>query len=256
MASLFNFKSSPFERKPETILQQENNFVSSSLYEKESVLYNLQLVFLVDISGSMEESDVDPDGVGRDGMLGRGKWTRFDNMVKLLKAMSTDLLKFDKDGKLPCYFFNGAVQRMEFTDPNLLVAQVRTLKPGGTTALHLAFRQSLEELNDLDNFLYIVFTDGVPDDPTAVSQFIEKEIYARDRGGDRINILFVRFGDDPEAMRYLQAQDDHPIYGGNVDTKSDNAAYVMGPKLLVLNAIYEEIENEPQWKARLEGDLK
>lgn len=256
MAGLFNFAPSQFERRQETILMQETNFVRSGMDSRESVLYNLQLIFLVDISGSMEETDVDPDGVGKDGMLGRGKWTRFDNMVKLLKAMTTDLLQFDRDGRLPCYFFNDAVKRVEFTDPNMLVAQIRTMRPGGTTAMHLAFRQSLEELNDLDNFLYIVFTDGVPDDSDAVSQFIEKEIYARDRGGDRINILFVRFGDDPEAMRYLQSQDDHPIYGGNVDTKSDNAAYVMGPRLLVLNAIYEEIENDPQWKTRLEGDLK
>lgn len=245
MAAQYAFAVSQYERSPKTVLEQEMNYVKSNMDSKESVLFNLQLIFLVDTSASMGINDVDPDGVGKDGLLGRGQWTRFDNMVKLLKAMTTDLLKFDKDGKLPCYFFNSTVERQEFTDPNMLVAQVRTMRPGGSTAMHLAFRESLRELNDIDNFLYIVFTDGEPDDQKAVSQFIETEIYAKDKGGDRINILFVRFGDDAKAMAYLQEQDDHPIYGDNVDTKSDNAAYVLGPKLLVLNAIYEELEKDP-----------
>jgi hypothetical protein len=66
-------------------LRQETYFVESGLDNRESELYNLQLVFLIDVSGSMEEKDVDPEGVGVDGLLGRGKWTRYDNMVKILK---------------------------------------------------------------------------------------------------------------------------------------------------------------------------
>jgi hypothetical protein len=52
--------------------------------------------------------------------------------------------------------------------------------------------------------------------------------------------------DDLGAVKFLQDQYDHPVYGGNVDHKSDNAAYVLGPKLLVLNALYEEIEKNPR----------
>lgn len=133
----------------------------------------------------------------------------------------------------------------------VLIAQARQRRPGGSTALHLALNESLRELNDVDNFLYIVFTDGVPDDPAAISKFNSQEIYGRDPKGDRINILYLRFGDDPGAIKFLQDEDDHRVYGGNVDVKSDNAAYLLGPKLLVLNAIYEKIENDPAWKARL-----
>lgn len=104
------------------------------------------------------------------------------------------MLKYDKDGKLPCYFFNNQVKRIEVSDPNLLIAQVRSHEPGGSTALHLAFRESLQELNNMDNFLFIVFTDGVPDDTHQVASFIQQVIYRRDPGGDRINILFLRFG--------------------------------------------------------------
>ena len=235
----------------ETTLRQDTNFVMSGLDRNESDLYNLQLVFLIDISGSMEAEDVDPEGTGKTGLLGR-KWTRFDNMVKILRNMSKDLFQYDKDKKLPCYFFNGEVKRFEITDPNLLVAQVRQFRPTGSTALHLALKQAIDtELNDVENFLFIVFTDGEPDNPRAVEDIIQREIHARDRSGDRINLLFLRFGDHPDAMRFLQAQDDHPVHGMNVDHKSDNAAYVLGPKLLVLNALYEKIENDPAWIAKL-----
>ncbi len=245
--SNYNFLPSQYEYTVNTQLNQEHNFIKSGLDNRESELYNLQLVFLIDISGSMGEEDQDPEGTGRDGLLGRGRWTRYDNMVKILRNMAAELIKFDKDRKLPCYFFNDHVLRVEITDPNLLIAQVRRSLPSGGTALHLAWREALQELNDVENFLFIVFTDGVPNDPGAVSSFIHSEIYRRDPKGDRINMLFLRFGDDPGAMQFLQDQDDHPVYGESVDHKSDNAAYVLGPKLLVLNPLYEEIEKKPEW---------
>ena len=251
-SGVYQFEQSQYEYTPETRLRQEANFVESGLDRKESELYNLQLVFLIDVSGSMKEVDKDPEGTGKDGTFGRGVWTRYDNMLKILRNMSAELFSYDKDKKLPCYFFNHSVKRVDITDPNLLIAQVRTIKPEGSTAMHLALQQAAnDQINDIDNTLFIVFTDGVPDDTRAVSQVIEREIYRRDPKGDRINILFLRFGDDRGAMQFLQDQDDHPIYGESVDHKSDNAAYMLGPKLLVLNALYEQIEKDPAWTQRL-----
>lgn len=247
----YDFRPSQYEYGPETRLRQDAAFVESGLVDRESELYNLQLIFLIDISGSMQEDDVDPEGTGKDGLLGRGRWTRYDNMVKILRNMIGELIKFDKDHQIPCYFFNNRVQRVVLSDPNLLIAQVRSHTPGGSTALHLAFHEALQELNDVENFLFIVFTDGVPDNHAMVSSLIQNEIYVRDPSGNRINILFLRFGDDPGAIKFLQDQDDHPVYGGNVDHKSDNAAYLLGPKLLVLNALYEAIEKDPRWADRL-----
>ncbi len=251
--SYYGFQPSQYEYRPETQLKQETNFVRSGLDRKETDLLNLQLVFLIDISGSMEETDVDPEGVGKDGLLGRGKWTRFDNMVKILRNMTSELLKFDKDGKLPCFFFNNAVSKIEITDPNVLIAQVRRYKPGGSTAMHLALYEAIQEVNDIDNYLFVVFTDGVPDDTNAVSRFLQNEIHRRDPKGDRLNVLFLRFGDDSGAIKFLEDMDDHSVFGENVDTKSDNAAFVLGPKLLVLNAIYEEIEKKPEWQSVLDA---
>ena len=248
----YAFEQSQYEYTPETRLRQEAHFVESGLDKNESELYNLQLVFLIDISGSMQERDVDPEGTGKDGTFGRGQWTRYDNMLKILRNMSADLHKFDKDGKIPVYFFNNEVKKVDITDPNLLIAQVRMMKPGGSTAMHLALKQAVnDQINDIDNILFIVFTDGVPDDTRAVATIIENDIYRKDPRGDRLNILFVRFGDDRGAIQFLNDQDDHPVYGESVDHKSDNAAYILGPKLLVLNALYERIEKDPAWSARL-----
>lgn len=248
----YAFEQSQYEYTPETRLRQEAHFVESGLDKNESELYNLQLVFLIDISGSMQERDVDPEGTGKDGTFGHGQWTRYDNMLKILRNMSADLHKFDKDGKIPVYFFNNEVKKVDITDPNLLIAQVRMMKPGGSTAMHLALKQAVnDQINDIDNILFIVFTDGVPDDPRAVATIIENDIYRKDPRGDRLNILFVRFGDDRGAIQFLTDQDDHRVYGESVDHKSDNAAYILGPKLLVLNALYERIEKDPAWSARL-----
>lgn len=69
------------------------------------MLSHLELIFLVDISGSMETADVDPECVGVDELLGKAKWTRHDNLVKIMKAMTGDSLRFDQNGTLPVYFF-------------------------------------------------------------------------------------------------------------------------------------------------------
>lgn len=226
------------------------NIVTTNSEELESSLYNLQLIFLIDVSGSMQTVDVDPEGKGVNGMLGPC-WTRYDNMVKLLKNMVNDMFMYDKDKNIPCFFFNHQVHEESFTDPNMLLATVRMHKPTGTTALAEAFQASLKCLNDLDNFLYIVFTDGAPDNTQNVEEFIYKNIYTKDPSGNRINILFVRFGDDRGAIQFLQYLDDHPTFGNNVDAKSDNAAYLLGPKLLILNGLYEHVEKLPEWQKKL-----
>lgn len=126
----------------------------------------------------MAEIDRDPENIGVDGLLGKGKWTRYDNMVKILRNMAKDLIGFDKNHSIPCYFFNSNVTRVDITDHNLLVAQVKKLQPGGSTALHLALQQAVnDQLNDNENFLFIVFTDGIPDNGQAVDQIIHNNIH-------------------------------------------------------------------------------
>jgi hypothetical protein len=230
----------------------EEHLVATDSDSLEEKLYNLQLIFLVDISGSMQEKDTDPEGTGTRGMLGPF-WTRYDNMVKLLKNMVTQLWQYDSNGEIPCYFFNDKVECEVFKDPKKLLATIRTHKPSGTTALGDAlYRAAAENLNDKENFLFIVFTDGVPNNVDQVFQFLEHEIYWKDRTGDRLNVLFVRFGNDRGAIHFLSDLDDHALFGGNVDMKSAAAAYYLGPKLLVLNGIFEHLEEIPEFKTELD----
>lgn len=87
----YNTDPSQYAYSQQTLLQQEAHFVESGLDDRESELYNLQLVFLIDVSGSMEEADKDPEGKGRDGMFGQGRWTRYDNMVKIMTQVRSSL---------------------------------------------------------------------------------------------------------------------------------------------------------------------
>jgi len=247
----YAFEPSQYEVAPEKFVQYEQQLIETDSDDLVERLYDLQLIFLCDISGSMAEKDVDPEGRSTRGMLGP-HWTRYDNMVKLLKTMVGELFSFDKDGKIPCYFFNDKVHSMVFDDPTKLVATARTYRPGGTTNLAGALKQAAKDnLDDKQNFLFIIFTDGVPNSQSDVEKFIKKKIYKKDPKGDRINLLFVRFGDDEGAIRFLEDMDDHPTFGDNVDTKSDNAAYFLGPKLLVLNGIYEHLEKMPKYASEL-----
>lgn len=109
-----------------------------------------------------------------------------------------------------------------------------------------------EHVNENDKVLFVVFTDGIPDDTQAVSRLIGRKIYSKDPEGNRLNLLFVRFGDDSGEIQFLEEQDDNPTYGDSVDHKSDNAAYAMGVKLLIYNALFETVERDPDWARRLE----
>jgi hypothetical protein len=249
--SRYAFEPSQYEVAPETFVAYEERLTETNSDDLVANLYDLQLIFLCDISGSMAEEDQDPEGKSTHGMFGN-RWTRYDNMVKLLRTMVGELFAFDKDGNIPCYFFNDKVHSMSFTDPEKLVAQARSYRPGGSTNLAAALKKAAKDnLDSKQNFLFIIFTDGVPDSTAAVEEFIKKKIHKKDPKGDRINLLFIRFGDDRGAMQFLEDMDDHPIFGDNVDTKSDNAAYFLGPKLLVLNGMYEHLEKLPKYAAEL-----
>jgi hypothetical protein len=249
----YQFQHSQYEQYNYNVGTMQNhqaNLEATTPSDMGSALHNLQLIFLLDISGSMAEQDTDPEGKGKKGLLGP-YWTRFDNMVKLLKNSVSQLIQYDKDHQIPCYFFNDKIKEEVFSDPNKIIATLRSYKPGGSTNLAGALEAAASRLNDLDNYLLIVFTDGVPDDVQAVYNVIHQSVYTADPSGNRINVLFVRFGDDPGAIRFLQDIDDHALLGGSVDTKSDNAAYLMGPELLVLNGVFEHVEKIPEWAAKL-----
>ena len=98
--------------------------------------------------------------------------------------------------------------------------------------------------NDLENVLFIVLTDGEPisGQHDRIKQLIQQRLTRSDPKGNRLNMLFIRFGDDQGAIRFLRDLDDCQEISQTVDTKSDNAMYQMGPKNLILNAIHEHLD--------------
>ena len=250
----YDFKATQYEASPNQLDGHELNLVKSGMDDREKILYNLQLVFLVDTSGSMREADQDPLGQGTQGLLGN-YWCRYDNTVKVIKLMINEIFKFDKDGKLPLYFFNNDVKKEIVSSPDEVIMKCRrNLPTDGSTNLYTALEHAFSEINDIDNILFVVFTDGCPNkgQEITIPKLIHDKVVKRDPTGDRLNMLFVRMGDDPGAIEFLRDLDDDPSIGGWVDTKSDNACFALGPKLLLLNAIFEELEKLPVWSLELQ----
>ncbi|KAG2381889.1 hypothetical protein C9374_005681 [Naegleria lovaniensis] len=228
--------------------RHEEQFYQHS-YQLEDALQGLQLVLLVDKSGSMNIADEDATGQGRsNGMIAPNVWTRYDNVFQVAKYLAESVFQYDANGSVPIIFFDEFVKEEEATNIGQMLVKFRNNKPQtGTTnmldALKLAFDR---HLNNRENILFIVFTDGCPDagQEPKILDLIHKRVVKSDPTGNRVNILFIRHGDDPQAIQFLKHLDDCDLIGKNVDTKSDNAVFAMGPKNVILNAIFEHMDDQ------------
>ncbi|EFC35440.1 predicted protein [Naegleria gruberi] len=131
---------------------------------KEPALQNLQLVLIIDHSGSMGSFDEDATGQNRSkGLVDSNHWTRYDNVIQAAKYLSESILQYDKDGKVPLIFFDSNVREVIVDSIPRLVAAFEKNQPNSSTnllgALELAFKN---HVNDHENVLFIVFTDGSP----------------------------------------------------------------------------------------------
>ena len=148
------------------------------------------------------------------------------------------------------YLFSSEVKHLQARSRNDLIEKLHSRSPGGTTnllgALEYAFREELPTYSHDEGILFIVMTDGEPDSGQAprIQRLIRDKLPPLDPSGDRLNVLFIRFGDDPSAIKFLQNLDDCREIGAWVDTKSDNAVYEMGPDNLIANAIYEHLDSQ------------
>jgi len=236
-----------WEIPPEMMEHHECLFYEQSM-DYEDILRDLQLVLLVDHSGSMCQLDEDPCGRTRThGMVdGRG-WTRWDNLFQVSKYLAKSILEYDKDKMIPIIFFGHRAEEKIVHSAGQMLVEFKRYKPVDRQSTNLfdALRIAFERHITHENTLFVVLTDGAPNNGTqeSIKRLIQERVASVDPKGHRLNILFLRLGDDPGALSFLQYMDDCQEIGANVDTKSDNAVYQMGPKNLLLNAIYEHLDH-------------
>lgn len=213
-----------------------------------SYVERVQLVLIVDHSGSMYAKDQCPTMRGRTPPA----WTRWKNCIQCAGYIAESLFARSSHPHIPLYLFSSLVQHTMVSNRNQLVDKLHRLTPSGTTnllgALQLAFSTELPKYRPDHGILFIVMTDGEPNpgQERAIQTLIAQKLPPLDPSGDRLNVLFIRFGDDPTAVRFLRSLDDCAQIGAWVDTKSDDAVYAMGPDNLIANAIYEHMDQHYQ----------
>ena len=232
-------------------VHEEQFYNDSCRYE--SALSKLQIVFVVDKSGSQGAPDAHPQGLSTGkGMLG-DTWTQWDNTFYAAKYLAESVFEYDADGKVPLVFFGYNAEDKVVENAGQMLVAFKKNKPTRETtnlldALQLGFNKYSKPSSPDEKILFIVLTDGCPNpgQPAQVKSLIQRHIQANHFSGDQFNILFLRIGDDPGAVAFLQDLDDCKDIGDWVDTKSDNMMYQMGPKNLILNAIYEHLDSKYQ----------
>jgi len=240
---------SDYEISADTQYKHQKQFENHSI-QYENALNDLQLVLIIDRSGSMKMED--EDGSGRcksKGMINSEYWTRWDNAYQIVSYISDTIFRYDKDGEIPVIFFGDSAKQTKVRSSQELFDQFESNIPNNETtnmlaALHTAFSENIS--NPAENTIFIVVTDGSPNDgqETKIKGLIYDQVSRRDPSGEKLNVLFLRVGDDEGAIRFLQDMDDCVRIGENVDTKSDNEAYELGPKNLILNGIFEHLEDK------------
>lgn len=241
----YKYKINEEERKQiikETIEKNEKISNLEKINNKDKkILNDIQIVFLIDISGSMMNGDKDFEN--------DNKCNRYHNVIKSVNQIIKDIFKYDKDNKVPIYFFDDDVKHLNIIDPKNFIQMCINYAPTKIKtgkkmfeAIQMAFEN---EINDTENILFIIFTDGYihKDQGKKIGELIYSKISNKDPSGNRLNVLFVRIGDEKEAIHFLKYVDDNEKIAKNVDTKSDNALYKMQNEIIILNAIYEKLDD-------------
>ena len=238
---------------PENVKEQHEECFYEKSYNYEDALRKLQLVLIVDKSGSQQASDSHPLNENQTKGIFGNRWTQWDNTFYAAKYLAESIFEYDADGHVPLVFFGHEATSVEAKSIGQMLLSFKKEKPTNETtnlvsALQLAFEKYSSPSSEDEKILFIVLTDGSPNSgqEPVVEKIIEENLKKNGIKDEALNILFVRIGDDPGAVQFLNNLDNSTCVGDVVDTKSDNMVYQMGPKNLILNAIFEHLDKEYQ----------
>ncbi|MBC61564.1 MAG: hypothetical protein CMP11_03830 [Zetaproteobacteria bacterium] len=222
-----------------------------------------EIFILVDRSGSMKASDDNPTGSYEK------SWTRWDSARVASESIAELALSLDPDSKVDIMLWDGdEYSRLNhkyevMTEVGEISSFFHKNPPQrGTTplaeALDELYNKHLKELlNKSEPFTVVVLTDGAPNDPAKVKKFFKKIIQENNLEKKERQTLaafsFVRMGDDPGAIRFIEDLDDNLISQMDlgvdiVDTKEDNFLFGtgnyakkegVGPFALFWDALYD-----------------
>lgn len=203
---------------------------------------------LIDKSGSMGTND------GTDGNIRITRWKQAHNLSKAIAEICN---RFDSDGIDVILFDNTVTVYNGVTDAK--VDEVfRKNSPGGGTDTDKAIKAALPEyfpspggilkslfggggkVTRTKPVVLIIFTDGEPNDESAVVQAIidiTKKISSR----SEVGISFLQLGNDHNARRFLEKLDNDLIPEGAkfdiVNTKSYDETLTMSAEDIILEAL-------------------
>ena len=222
-----------------------------------------EIFILVDRSGSMNAPDDDPTGSKQ------RRWTRWDSARVASESIAELALSLDRDGKVDIMLWDGdqySRLNSKYSSMNQ-VGQISNLfrdnppSRGSTPlaeALEEMYRSHLQSLlQRSEPFTVVILTDGAPNDPVKVKNFFKKVVNdnrLEQKGRETLAAFsFVRMGDDPGAINFLNDLDDNLINQIDigvdiVDAKEDNFLFGtgsfarkegVGPFALFWDALYD-----------------
>lgn len=163
---------------------------------------------IIDRSGSMANNDM-PGGK-----------TRWSVARESTFAVAAKCAEFDPDG-LTVYLFNNRPKRFENTTAQKVLQLFEEYEPAGGTNLAGALDDALGSYFQRRSAgqarpqgeIFVVVTDGEPDDQRAVMKTIIEASKKLTRA-DEIGISFLQVGNDAGATRFLKALDDELTRAG------------------------------------------
>ncbi len=195
----------------------------------DGALSEFDFYVLVDASGSM--------GNPSRRMPGKTLWGEAE---ELAFGLARACAEYDEDG-IDIITFNAQPRIFNNIVAEKVHEVFKGVSPSGSTNTHLALQAALDMISQNNKRAFvIVFTDGQPNDQTAVKKTIISAVNTLEKEHD-LTFLFVQIGQDAGAAQFLDDLDDNLVSEGAkfdcVDCINSGAAEQLTPAEMLTKAM-------------------